>query len=160
MTTPFTIRQVKESDREQWQPLWEGYLVFYESVLPPESTERLWERILDPDHLIQCLAAESTDEPGTLLGMVQFFPHDHTWEEKKVCYLQDLYVDETIRGGGIGAALIQAVEQAAEENDWKFVYWQTKHDNARARGLYDKLTGGANGFIAYRLGSGTATPLK
>lgn len=160
MTPSFSIRPAQPSDREQWQPLWEAYLVFYESVLPPESTDRLWKRIQDPNHGIQCLVAESTEEPEILLGMVQFFPHDHTWEETQVCYLQDLYVNEAIRGGGIGAALIQAVEDTAKDNDWKFVYWQTKNDNTRARGLYDKLTGGANGFITYRLGSGTATPLK
>lgn len=160
MTPTYTIRPAQASDREQWQPLWEAYLVFYESVLPSENTNRLWDRIMNPDHGIQCLVAESTEEPGTLVGMVQYFPHDHTWEEKRVCYLQDLYVNETIRGGGIGAALIKGVEQAAADNDWKFVYWQTKNDNTRARGLYDKLTGGANGFITYRLGAGTATPLK
>lgn len=154
-----SIRAAQSADRDQWQTLWESYLTFYESVLPPESTERLWTRILDPDHPIRCHVAVSDDDPNKLIGIVHFFPHVHTWEESEACYLQDLYVDSDLRTKGVGEALIRSVEEIAEKQGWKFVYWQTKHDNARARGLYDKLTGGTSGFIVYRLGSGTARPL-
>ena len=160
MDKPFSIRGAEATDRAAWQPLWEAYLEFYESVLPSESTERLWTRILDADHPFRCNVAVDGDDATHLVGMVQYFPHDHTWEESKVCYLQDLYVQSGVRARGVGKALIQSVEDAAAEAGWKFVYWQTKHDNARARGLYDKLTGGTNDFIVYRLGKGTATPLS
>lgn len=151
-----TIRPATQSDYDEWNPLWLAYLTFYESTLPRNSTERLWKRILDPDHPIRCHLAIHDD---TIVGLVHFFPHVHTWEESDVCYLQDLYVDETVRTKGIGEALIRSVEDTADDEGWKFVYWQTKHDNARARGLYDKLTGGTSGFVVYRLGKGTAKPV-
>ena len=142
------VRPANSEDRSAWQSLWERYLVFYESELPPDRTELLWTRILDPGNSIECLVAEAD---GQVVGIVQFFPHPDTWEAQPICYLQDLYVDETCRGLGIGEALIRAVQQRCTDNGWVFAYWQTKHDNARARGLYDNLTGGPTGFVVYQL---------
>jgi ribosomal protein S18 acetylase RimI-like enzyme len=144
------VRPAKSEDRLAWQSLWERYLVFYESELPSDRTELLWARILDSGNSIECLVAEAD---GQVVGIVQFFPHPDTWEAHPICYLQDLYVDDARRGLGIGEALIRAVQQRCTDNDWVFVYWQTAQDNARARGLYDKLTGGPTGFVVYQLGS-------
>lgn len=122
--------------------------MFYESELPSDRTELLWARILDAGNSMGCLVAEIDDD---VIGIAIFFPHPDTWEAQQICYLQDLYVDEARRGLGIGQALIRAVQQLCTDNDWVFVYWQTAHDNARARGLYDKLTGGPTGHIVYQL---------
>ncbi len=43
------VRAVRPEDREQWQPLWDGYNLFYERVLPGEITEVTWARFFDPD---------------------------------------------------------------------------------------------------------------
>ena len=141
------IRPPAESDRAQWEPLWQGYLEYYESSLADEVTEELWRRIIDPDHPIQCRLAESAD--GELTGLVHFFPHPHTWYADPVCYLNDLFVAPKIRGGGIGRALIEAVIDEAKRRRWAEVYWHTQHHNAVARGLYDKITGGTDGFVNY-----------
>ena len=43
------VRPLRAGDREQWQPLWDGYNLFYERPdLPAEITETSWERFLDP----------------------------------------------------------------------------------------------------------------
>lgn len=145
----FTIRPADDADRAQWEPLWQGYLAFYESSLAPEITDLLWRRILDPDHDIQGRVAENSG--GELLGLVHFFPHSHTWHAGPVCYLNDLYVNPQIRGGGIGRALIEAVIEEAKRRDWAEVYWLTQQHNAVARGLYDKITGGTDGFVNYSI---------
>ena len=142
------IRSVEQSDQEVWRRLWEAYLVYYETDLTDEHSDALWERIHDPADPIECLVAESD---GDVVGIVQFLPHASTWTDAPVCYLQDLYVDPAVRGGGIGASLIAAVNAVADERGWAGVYWQTAEDNTVARGLYDKLTGGASGFIVYEL---------
>lgn len=148
MTLSVTIRPVTADDRDDWQKLWEAYLDFYETSLPPSRTDRLWMRIRDPDHPFQALVA---DIDGAVAGIVHYFPHLNTWEDGQVCYLQDLYVDRARRGHGIGEKLIGAVRQRAREEGWASVYWQTAEDNTMARGLYDKLTGGVSGFVVYEL---------
>lgn len=155
MRDSYEIRPVTAEDHVDWLTLWQRYLVFYESSLPDTTTALLWQRLLDPQHPFRCLVAADRNTQR-LSGMVQFFPHPDTWEPNPICYLQDLYVGEDVRGNGLGAALIEAVADETARWGWSFVYWQTMHDNTRARGLYDKLTGGTNGFVTYRLGSRTA----
>lgn len=144
----YRIRRVTDADRPGWDPLWQGYLRFYQSSLPDETTDLLWRRILDPTHEIECRVA-AHERTGKLLGLVHFFPHPHTWYATPVCYLNDLFVSADTRGGGIGAALIEAVVTQARESGWSEVYWMTQEHNAVARGLYDKLTGGRDGFVSY-----------
>ena len=36
-----TVREVAEADYPAWKDLWEQYLVFYETELPPEHTDAL-----------------------------------------------------------------------------------------------------------------------
>ena len=134
----------------KWDPLWQGYLRFYESEVPDEMTNSLWKRILSASHEIQCRVAESSAS-GHLTGLVHFFPHAHTWYADPVCYLNDLFVSPDARGAGIGEMLIQAVVDEARRQGWQTVYWHTQDHNSVARGLYDKITGGTDGFINYTI---------
>ncbi len=45
----------------------------------------------------------------------------------------------TVRGGGAGRALIEAVTAWGVEAGAERVYWITQTENARARALYDTL---------------------
>jgi hypothetical protein len=47
--------------------------------------------------------------------------------------------------------LIDAVIDAARQQGWAEVYWHTQSLNTIARGLYDKITGGTDGFINYTI---------
>lgn len=143
-----TIRPPTGADHPQWRRLWEEYLHFYQQEPEPESTGHLWARLLDDEDPVEGLIAESE---GELIGVVHFFPHPDTWQPKPVCYLQDLYVDPAERGQGVGRSLIQEVVKRSREAGWSHVYWQTAEDNARARRLYDQLTGGSTGFVVYQI---------
>ena len=145
----YKIRNVSASDRELWEPLWQDYLRFYESSLTDEMTDLLWQRILDPAHAIEGRVAETND--AGLVGLVHFFPHADTWHADPVCYLNDLYVLPEIRGDGIGRLLIDAVVEEARQRQWAEIYWHTQDHNLVARGLYDKVTGGTDGFINYTI---------
>ena len=150
MSSPrYNIRPATSSDRPLWDPLWQGYLEFYQSSLADAVTDFLWQRIIDPAHEIECRVAEAAD--GSLVGLVHFFPHAHSWYATPVCYLNDLFVLPEIRGGGIGELLITAVVDEAKLQGWSEVYWHTQNHNWVARGFYDKITGGTDGFIVYRV---------
>lgn len=142
------IREPSDEDFSVWRALWEGYLDFYETSLPTIHATHLWARIRDSADPIECLLAESDD---AVVGLVHFFPHPDTWRESQICYLQDLFVDAGHRGDGIGEDLIRAVQERGREVSWSSIYWLTAEDNESARGLYDKITGGANGFVVYEL---------
>jgi GNAT superfamily N-acetyltransferase len=151
----FLIRDPQPSDREEWEILWNGYLVFYESTIPQAHTDMLWERLLDDEHPIRGFVAERRAD-SRLIGIAHFFPHVDTWEIRPICYLQDLYVAKDARLGGVGAGLINHVWDYSKQQDWVFVYWATEGINNTARIVYDKLTGGTTGFITYQLGERTS----
>jgi GNAT superfamily N-acetyltransferase len=65
-----------------------------------------------------------------------------------ICYLQDLFTVEHMRGRGIGRRLIEAVYEAAREAGSSRVYWQTQVGNEAGRALYDKVAKHL-GFIVY-----------
>ena len=107
----FTIRAIERADREQWAPLWRAYLNFYRAP-EAEVADATWARIFDPLEPLHALVAERDDQ---LIGVTHYLFQRSTWLLNPQCYLQDLYVAEAVRGGGVGRALIAAVVGAAKE---------------------------------------------
>lgn len=137
------ITPLREADRQGWQPLAVGYNAFYERVLPDPEYDRAGRRLMQGNE-IHGLAARLD---GRVVGIAHYLFHASIWFDP-VCYLADLFVDETVRGQGTARALIEAVAAAARARGCPRYYWLTKQDNVRARGLYDKV-GRFAGFIRY-----------
>lgn len=139
------IRDIKPPDIDQWHRLWHGYLAFYKETLTPETTQSVWERLLNPDVSMMGHVAVCQDK---IVGFSHSVIHPATWTVQPVCYLEDLYVDEIIRGKGAGRALIQNLLDMAKVEKWSRVYWHTHQDNANARVLYDQFVNEC-GFVKY-----------
>ena len=143
------IRPIERSDLAAWRPLWDGYNAFYgragETALPEQITRATWERFFDPDEPVWALVALYQDR---VVGLVHFLFHRSTTRLHDVCYLQDLFTVEPLRGRGIGRRLIAAVYESARQAGCSRVYWQTHTSNAAGRALYDKV-GEHKGFIVY-----------
>ena len=141
------VRPVALSDKERWLELWAGYLTFYEAALTAEQTELTWQRLHDDSFNLNGLVAEIG---GKVIGIAHYLFHPSSWSEKGYCYLEDLFVDDTVRGAGAGRSLIDAVIVAARAKMSGRVYWTTKESNTRARVLYDSYSP-ASEFVQYRL---------
>jgi len=130
------VRPVKAGDREQWQPLWDGYNLFYQRPdFSREITDITWGRFLDPDEPMFAAVAE---RDGRLAGLVHYLFHRSTTMIENVCYLQDLFTAPEARGEGVGKALIEYVYGQARAAGSTRVCWQT-HENNPARKLYDQV---------------------
>ena len=128
------LRPAQASDKERWLVLWQGYLDFYKTLLTSQQTELTWSRILDLDFNMKCVVAI---QDGLVVGFTTYNLQNSTWSENGHCYLEDLYVDPAVRGGGVGRALIDYVKAFAIENKCSRLYWNTDENNATARKLYD-----------------------
>ena len=150
MSDNLTVRFVARGDFDRWLPLWDGYNAFYgrsgATALPSEITATTWARFFDADEPVHGLVAEND---GRLLGLAHYLFHRSTTAIAPVCYLQDLFTDESTRGKGIGRALINEVYQHARDAGSSRVYWQTHHTNHRAQRLYDTVAE-HSGFVVYR----------
>lgn len=140
-----TVRATSSADEARWRELWAGYNAFYEASVPESVTQYTWRRILDPSYRIMGRVAELD---GRVVGFSNSILHESTWAAAPVCYLEDLFVDPAVRGGGVGRALLEDLSALAREHGWPHVYWHTRASNATARRLYDTFTL-ADDFVKY-----------
>ena len=143
---PLKIRPLGIEDRSEWAQMWSDYLSFYDTEVAPEVYETSFARLINPANRVQNALVAELD--GAAVGLVHYIYHAHNWRVEDVCYLQDLYAKESVRGQGIGRALIEAVYAAADANGTPNVYWMTQDFNANARLLYDRI-GTLTPFIKY-----------
>ena len=130
------IRRLLPTDRAAWDPLWRGYLVFYEEDLPDDITDLTWLRFFD-DH--EPMGAIGAFVDGNLVGFCHHLFHRSTWSRWPYCYLEDLFVSPDSRGSGAGRALIEATADVAQAAGAEKLYWHTQQSNATARTLYDQV---------------------
>jgi len=139
------IRAITAADWPTWRPLWDAYLVFYESELPDAVTDDVFSRLVAGKELHGAIA---WSDDGEALGLTHWLLHPSTWSATHYCYLEDLYVSPAARGHGVGRQLIAHVNAAARAGGASKVYWLTHETNAAARVLYDKVAE-RTGFIHY-----------
>ena len=137
---------MRPDERADWEPLWRGYQVFYETDIPEPTTTVTWARLHDPAEPMGALGAYVNNR---LCGIAHYLFHRSCWSVGNYCYLQDLFVADAMRGCGLGRRLIAAVEQAARDAGANRIYWLTHETNTDARALYDKVAQ-RSGFIQYR----------
>ena len=147
-----TVRKIEARDEARWRVLWEGYCRFYERDLSEPITRHTWARIMDFTSPVHAMVAEdSAAGVGTnanVIGMANYILHENTWTLTPVCYLEDLFVDPNCRAAGVGKQLIDWLVAEMKAQGWSRLYWNTKENNYRARGLYDKYTP-HSGFLRY-----------
>jgi GNAT superfamily N-acetyltransferase len=149
MSSGFTIRTAGRTDEEGWRRLWQAYHAFYDSEISEAVTAATWARIASDDvpHVGSLIAKQGG---GPLVGMLNYVLHDSTWASAPVCHLEDLYVAQDMRGGGIGRALIEDLAERGRKAGWYRVYWNTARDNSQAQTLYNKIAE-RTGWVRYEL---------
>ena len=140
------IRPVASTERAQWEPLWLGYLAFYEKSVPAAVTDFTWARVVEGREIEALIAWEGE----SALGLVQYLLHPSTWNKGGNVYLQDLFVVPDARGKRIGRRLIAAVTEASKAKGAGVLYWQTEEFNGTARRLYERVAKRAP-FVRYNI---------
>jgi GNAT superfamily N-acetyltransferase len=138
-------RALSKSDYAGWRTLWDQYLIFYKHELTEEQTQLTFERLIDDSFGIHGLVLEVE---GQILGIAHATFRHSTWAQNQELYLEDLFVDPSVRGKGYGRALIEATEELGKLRGAKKLYWQTHQDNATAQRLYDSMAVKSE-FITY-----------
>ncbi|WP_309663520.1 GNAT family N-acetyltransferase [Tabrizicola sp.] len=131
------IRPLCQDDEPGWRALWTGYLQFYGATVTEAVYASTFARLLgsDPRDLNGLIAKVG----GRPVGLAHYLFHRHGWKIEDTCYLQDLYVEPSARGTGLGRALIKAVYAAADAAGAPSVYWLTQDFNTEARQLCDRV---------------------
>lgn len=141
------VRHPRPDEEAAWRPLWRGYLDFYESDVPEAVTALTWKRFFDSMEPMRCFCAY---DGAAMIGFTAYVLHRSTWAARHYCYLEDLFVSPGGRGCGAGRALIEAVRDAAAQQECERLFWATREGNKTAQALYDKLAVKTD-FLQYRM---------
>ncbi len=140
------VRALTDADHERWMPLWRGYQAFYKVAIPAEVSAVTWRRLLEPSEPMHGALAWHA---GEAIGLVHLVRHRSCWTVGDYCYLQDLFVRDGQRGGGVGGRLIGYADDWARAEGCCRVHWLTHETNIDAMKLYDKVAD-RSGFVQYR----------
>ena len=129
------IRRATPADLDVAARLFTGYLRFYEKATA-ESEARVFigERLAKQDSVFYLAEAD-----GVALGFTQLYPAFASLSLAPSWILNDLYVEPSARGRGVGEALMDAARELAISTGAAELMLQTARTNATAQRLYEKL---------------------
>ena len=100
------------------------------------TVESLREDGFGPNPVFQVFVAENDDKE--IVGIALFFMGYSTWKGRML-YLDDLVVRESVRGQGIGRALLDRLMVQAKEEKAQVVCWQVLDWNKPAVDFYESV---------------------
>jgi GNAT superfamily N-acetyltransferase len=138
MTAPDTvIRPARPADGPAYVDLVRG-LASYERLPPPDdaAAARLLEHAFGPRPRYELLVAELG---GAVVAYAAYFDTYSTFRALPSLYLEDLFVHPSVRGRGIGTALVRALAAAAVARGCARFEWTVLDWNVGAQGFYTAL---------------------
>jgi GNAT superfamily N-acetyltransferase len=143
------ITPIAAAKFEELLPLIAAYQRFYEvEEIDEERNRAFFRRFLAPSEDGMLLGARSD---GQLVGYACLYWHFSSLEACECVLMNDLYVVEEARGGGVGQALIEATAEVARERGVPFLEWSTAPDNRTAQRLYDSTGAERSEWVSYEL---------
>lgn len=128
------VRDITPADHDAWRPLFHAYGVFYETDLSDEVLDHVWSAIRG-----DAIRAFVAEQDGRVLGFAHVRTHVATFSVGEDWYLEDLFVDPTVRGGGVGTAILEHLIKIARYEGGGTLRWVTAESNATAQRVYDKI---------------------
>ena len=144
------IARVTENDLPELLTLMRGYCDFYGATPLDEALLALSQALLaSPDcHGVQLIAR---DGEGRAIGFATVYWTWSTLQGQEIGVMNDLFVAENARGGGVGRALITECVELCRERGAGELSWQTAKDNIRAQVVYERVGARRAEWIDYSL---------
>jgi GNAT superfamily N-acetyltransferase len=127
------IKRATISDLDDAAPLFDAYRQFYGQRSDVAAARAFLDERLRRDESVIFLAVEDSKA----LGFTQLYPSFSSVSLKGLWILNDLFVGEDVRRGGVGRRLLDRAREWAIETGAKGLVLATAVDNSRARALYE-----------------------
>lgn len=149
MPAEVRVEPVSAQQLEMLLPMIGDYQRFYAvRDVDAERNRAFFSRFLAPSENGMLLGAWRGEE---LVGYACLYWHFTSLVPAETALLNDLYVDQTQRGQGIGRALIEASARVARERGAHHLEWATAPDNKTAQRLYDSTGAERSEWVEYEL---------
>jgi GNAT superfamily N-acetyltransferase len=146
------VRPVAPHELDAVLPLVAGYQRFYGAEPDVERNRRFFSRFIHPsdDGLLLGAWVE-----GALVGFATLYWFFSSTKAAESVLMNDLFVREGVRGGGVGRALINRALEEARRRGAAHLEWFTAPDNLVAQRLYDSVPGAQRSlWYAYEIDVG------
>ena len=100
------------------------------------SEEKIRQTIFNPHPFAHVLFAEKTQ---AVMGFALYYFRYSSFVGQPSIWLDDLYLDETMRSQGAGALLMAHLQQIAQENNCTHIAWIADARNTRGLEFYYRL---------------------
>jgi GNAT superfamily N-acetyltransferase len=143
------VAPLAEGDLPAALPLIAGYQRFY-GVEHPDDERNLafFRRFVAPSD--DGLLLGAWDE-GRLAGFATLYWTFSSTHAAEVVLMNDLFVADDARGGGIGRALIEASVDVARRREARHLEWLTAIDNRAAQQLYERMGAERSAWFGYEI---------
>lgn len=149
VATELRIEPIATEQMDALLPMIAAYQRFYEVEEIDEERNRVFfSRFIAPSDNGVLLGAWHGDE---LLGYACLYWSFTSLVPAKTVLMNDLYVDPSARGQGVGHALIEASAAIGRERGAQRLEWVTQVDNQTAQHLYDNTDAEKSTWIEYEL---------
>lgn len=105
------------------------------------TEERMLKEGFGENPAFHCILAIDNDK---VIGMSLYYFRYSTWKGRRL-YLEDLIVDETFRGKGVGKLLFDKTIEIAKEEDCSGMMWQVLDWNTPAIDFYKSYSATLDG---------------
>jgi GNAT superfamily N-acetyltransferase len=134
MTGTSPIRPARETDVPVIVSLIKELAEYEREPDAVEATEDdLRSTLFGPNPGAFCHVAE---HDGEVVGLALWFLNFSTWKGRHGIYLEDLFVQPTARGSGLGKALLRNLIEIAKERGYGRVEWSVLDWNTAAQDFY------------------------
>lgn len=132
--TQAQIRDATIGDLDRLVQLFDAYRKDYAQSSEPEQARAfLQARMTNGDSRIFVAAVDNV-----IVGFVQLYPLLSSMAMQSVWLLNDIFVDQSARGGGVAAELLKHAERFAADSGACRLELATARDNRAAQALYEK----------------------
>lgn len=126
------IHRATPADLAALAPLFDAYRRFYGQPGDVARAEAFLRERLQRGESVVLLAGRD----GATVGFAQLYPMFSSVRTARVWILNDLFVAEQARRGGVARALLAAAASFAKDDGARGIMLETSRDNAPARALY------------------------
>lgn len=149
MADDIRIEAVSAEQYEALVPMIAAYQGFYEADdIRDDRNRKFFRRFIAPSDDGMLIAAWRGEE---LVGYTCLYWTFSSVQAIETVLMNDLYVDSSARGEGVGRALIEAAADVARERGCSRLEWSTAPDNATAQRLYDTFGAEKSTWLEYQL---------
>jgi GNAT superfamily N-acetyltransferase len=133
---PIQVKQATINDLNVIAPLFNAYRMFYQQTSDLNVARNFLSERLQKQESVIFFA---TNEDAEGLGFVQLYPSFSSVSAKRLWILNDLFVAEPARRGGVARRLMQRARDYAITTNAKGLFLETAHDNFHGQSLYESL---------------------